>query len=1042
MLSIVLFGSPQLCLDRHPVPLLRRKNRALVYYLAEHPEPVRRERLLTLLWPEHERAAAQHSLRTMLHGLRQTLGPALIVTDETLALEPGTEVDVRTFATDLARPPGELHRLQATLTLYRGDFLADFTLPDSPAFDDWVVAERERYRQLAVRALTTLAQQHAARTAWPAALTAITRAIDLDPLREDVQSIAMQLQYLSGDRTGAIRRYEQLRKLLDDELGLPPMAETRAAYDAIITERLQPDVVPRAPGASDAQIPARSSPVAHSAGALTDELPFTGRAAEIELLQRLATGRHLLLVDGASGVGKTRLVAEVIRRSNALALTGAAHELERSLPYQPVREALRGLLKHPDWPALQAQMELPESWLSEVGRLVPELAPPSSELPAAADEARLWEGIAHFLRALARQRSLLLALDDLQWADEATLGLLGYLLRHREQAPIAVLATAQPVDPRSPLAGLLTALTREGRLRRLTLAPLSSADTAALAAILSPSDAAPLADWLQRTADGNPYVLAELVREAREAGLLRPDGSFDATALTMAPLIPETVYSVVQARLVRLSDAARRLLGIAAAAGQEWSLDVVARAAALPEDAALDALDELRAAHLVRPRDELRYTFDHALTLAVALSEVGAARLRLLHRRLAEALEELHPHRLDEIAGLLATHFAAAHLPMRAAPYAFRAGQRAARLAAWRQAITLFEQALAGSDEPQRLPILMALGEVCYAHGDAAQASVVYQQAVEAAVAFGDGAALDTARLRLGRTMFPQARYAEAIALARAVRADGRPESAIAAEVLWGSALLQQGLDLPGAAEHLHWVEQALARAERVDDDSLASAMFELGGIAALQGDLHRAVDHYRRTLQVAEGSDLVTVRQWAVLAYNNLAYHLHLLGDPDARSYAEAGLRLAEAKGPGWGRSYLHSTLGEIALAVGDVDAAERHFTAGLVIAEQRGQGERIAGLTANLGLVALQRGQRSLALERLSTARVQADELGAHHLAAQICLWLVPLLPIAEAWACLAQARAIAEAGQRRRLLDDICRLEAEMEAQTVGATDTSRS
>ena len=88
MLSIVLFGSPQLCLDQRTLPLLRRKNRALVYYLAAHPEPVRRERILTLLWPKRERAAAQHSLRTMLHGLRQTLGPALVVIDDTLALEP------------------------------------------------------------------------------------------------------------------------------------------------------------------------------------------------------------------------------------------------------------------------------------------------------------------------------------------------------------------------------------------------------------------------------------------------------------------------------------------------------------------------------------------------------------------------------------------------------------------------------------------------------------------------------------------------------------------------------------------------------------------------------------------------------------------------------------------------------------------------------------------------------------------------------------------------------------------------------------------
>ena len=328
MLSILLLGSPQLCLDQRSLPLPRRKSRALVYYLAAQPGPVRRERLLALLWPEHERPSAQHSLRTMLHGLRQALGPALIVTDEALALEPRTEVDARRFVAELTRSPSEPQRLQATLDLYRGDFLADFTLPDSPEFDNWVMAERERYRQLAVRGLTTLAQQHARRNEWPAALTTITRAIDLDPLREDVQATAMQLQYLSGDRTGAIRRYEQLRKLLDDELGLPPTVETQAVYDAIIKERLRPEAVVPVPAEPELPRPAAppdvSPPVsAPQPQAVTPDLPIlatklylprprTELVSRPRLLARLAGGltRPLTLVAAPAGFGKTTVLAD------------------------------------------------------------------------------------------------------------------------------------------------------------------------------------------------------------------------------------------------------------------------------------------------------------------------------------------------------------------------------------------------------------------------------------------------------------------------------------------------------------------------------------------------------------------------------------------------------------------------------------------------------------------------------------------------------------------------------------------------------------
>jgi len=223
-------------LNQRPLSVTRRKSRALVYYLAAHPAPITRDHLLALLWPDHDRPAAQQSLRTTLHGLRKTLGPALIVADDTIALAPTAEVDVRRFAAELAQPAPDAQRLAAALELYRGEFLADFTLPDAITFDEWVDDEREHYRQLAVRGFTALAQRYEAEQAYGAALDAIAHAIAFEPLQEDLQRAALRLHYLAGDRAGAIRRYEQLRRLLDDELGVPPMAETRALYDAIITD--------------------------------------------------------------------------------------------------------------------------------------------------------------------------------------------------------------------------------------------------------------------------------------------------------------------------------------------------------------------------------------------------------------------------------------------------------------------------------------------------------------------------------------------------------------------------------------------------------------------------------------------------------------------------------------------------------------------------------------------------------------------------------------------------------------------------------------
>ncbi|MEK7786358.1 MAG: BTAD domain-containing putative transcriptional regulator, partial [Chloroflexota bacterium] len=207
MLSILLLGQPQILLDGKPLNITRRKSRALIYYLAAHDAnaPLSREHLLAFFWPDLDRPAAQQTLRTTLHGLRKTLGGLLVVEENTIALAPEVDIDVRRFGNNL-------QSLISNLQLYRAGFLDGFTLPDSPAFDDWAAIERERYRRLAVRGLTQLSQQHEANQNFAEALDALDRALAFDALQEDLQRAAMRLHYLAGDRAGAIRRYDSLRR--------------------------------------------------------------------------------------------------------------------------------------------------------------------------------------------------------------------------------------------------------------------------------------------------------------------------------------------------------------------------------------------------------------------------------------------------------------------------------------------------------------------------------------------------------------------------------------------------------------------------------------------------------------------------------------------------------------------------------------------------------------------------------------------------------------------------------------------------------------
>jgi tetratricopeptide (TPR) repeat protein len=479
---------------------------------------------------------------------------------------------------------------------------------------------------------------------------------------------------------------------------------------------------------------------------------------------------------------------------------------------------------------------------------------------------------------------------------------------------------------------------------------------------------------------------------------------------------------------LHLTENARHILHISAIVGREFDVELVRKVSAFSETEALDAIEELQAAHLIKPLRTDKFSFDHSLTMEVALEDMSEARRRFLHQHVAEALESIYQNDLGPVSGVIARHFMDGKVPDQAKAYWFRAGQFATSLAAWMEALAFYKQALdletAGM---KRAQIFLAMGAAHFHKGDFALASEDHRSAVEWAQSSHSLSLLEEAYLGLSLTLYPQARFREAIDVAKQLRAVGPAELALCAEFIWGASLAVESAHPVEAEEHLHEAEGILHERQGTFDSKVTSAQisYSLASVFGQQGRSREAVEEFLKVLHMVERGEgtLDTIRN--IMLYNNLAYQLHLLGDPSAATYIQKGIQLAQERGSLSHLPYLYSTSGEIALAANDLDTAEKYFRDGLRLAEQIPLRERIAGMTANLGLVAKARGEMDLARERLQKALTVVQPLGNHHLEVRIRIWLAPLLTAQDARSCLNSARILAERDGLYGLLEEIKQL-----------------
>jgi adenylate cyclase len=1078
LLEIKTLGGLRIQLGAQPVTgFTSRKVDALLVYLACTGRHQSRDLLADLLWEGVTQERAMGSLRVALHSLRKQLAPYLTVTRDTVRLRSDAPVWLDVAALEERMGAGQIEQ---ALALYEGEFLAGFFVRGARGFSDWVAAERERVHQRIVDVLGDAVERHLSAGTYQAGLRHARKLVQLAPYLEKSHRQLMRLLAYSGHRSAALAQYQACCRALKEELDVPPAEATTALFEQIRAGELEPKTRPAGgetgarpgfPEVVQQQIRSRRPAfLDEAAGRKETARPlFVTRERELSrldgLLQTALGGEgRVVFVTGGPGRGKTALMREFARRAmsahpdllvaggNCSAYSGVGD------PYLPFREVMAGLTGDVEaswlagaitrahalrlWDALpvtlgalmhhgphlveiffsgQALLERTAvaagdgaAWLPRVRDYVERKPIPSAGAGLGPDH--VFQQFTNVLHALAQKRPLLLILDDLQWADTASVGLLFHLGRRLGRARVLLLAAYRPEEiALGPPVSTATAdgTTGSTEPERHTLAKalgefkrqygdvwieLDQVDTSEGRRFVDAAlDAEPngLPESFRRAlfnrTQGHPLFTVELLRALRERGVLvqDDDGSWIQGGAVHWGGLPARVEAVISERIDRLADPLRKVLAVASVEGEVFTTQVVARVQEVGERQVLRMLsEELEKRHrLVLEQGELllggrplsRYRFAHVLFQQVLYDGLSKGERRLLHREIAAVLEALYAGHREEIAAQLAHHYALAGDAEAERRYARMAGERAAADYANVEALRHLSRALEltpETDRAARFDLLLTREEVNFVQGDPDGQLRDLAALEKLAEALGDADRRVQVALRktryewftgdLGATITEGQNAIQLAQLSQNVRDEAR------AHFLLGRALWFQG-DLEDSQTQLERA-RSLARdagSRRVEADSLRflSNVFLFQDIGRANTYLQEALDIHREIRdRFGEGN-----------ALNIRAMNAHMVGDyAGANADLEAGLRISREVGLRYVEAIVLNNLGQNAAALGDFSTARERFQAALQNALEIGERPIQGWALAGLGQLSCHQGEYAQARRQLGEALGCARETG----------------------------------------------------------------
>lgn len=971
-LRLYLFGPPRIEQNGQPLNITRRKAKALLAYLAVMPHIHSREALAAMLWPNYDPAEGRADLSRTLSVLNKAIGEDWLETDrETVALNPHLNlwVDVNHFQVLLARCKTHDHPdtgacaeclppLTEAAALYQADFLSGFSLPDNPEFEEWQFFQIETLRQQLASALDCLGLALRVAGDDEQAIIIARQRLALDPLHETAHRDLMQLYAQAGQHSAALRQYKECARLLQAELGVAPAAETIALYESIKTSRS----VPPTPKAETSLAPALP--------AFLEEAPphsppqatmFVARERELTQLdghlQAALNGQGgIVFVAGEAGRGKSTLLNEFARRAQAnhntlIVAQGNCNAFSGSGdPYLPFRDimsmmcgsietrwaagtitrdharrlwqllphAAQALVEH--GPSLldvfvpgAALVKRIEAYSSNAASLLTRLNELSKHPKigtAHLEQRQLFEEYSQVLHTLSTHSPLLLLLDDLQWADSASINLLFHLGRRLHGGRILILgayrasevalgrpfATAEQ-SRQHPLDVAITELKRQYGDIQLNLSRFELEEDREFVDALLDTQPNQLGQAFRQAlferTKGHPLFTIELLHDMQERGNLAKNeqGLWVEDQKINWDTLPARAEAVIEGRISRLEEQLRDILTVAAVEGEEFTAQVIANVINIDEWPLLRRLSqELEGRHrLIREREEIetgtrrlfRYQFGHVLFQQYLYQQLSLAERRLLHGQIAQTLESLYTGHTGDITVQLAHHYREAGQPTKAVEYARHAAHRAEAMYAYDQAAEHLHTALAliapGQQPETRMTVLEQLADIYALLGERPRAIQLYQNALDLWHTLPDADKMTAVRLhrKIGETVVyltwfadrqrfeatAQASFAASLEMTR--DAPPHPETARLLTTISTEAWLTR---LPAdwdTAEY--YARAAVTMAETMDAPvELSLALDNLAAVFGARGLLRERVDVSLRRLELSRDSRFSNPRERA----------------------------------------------------------------------------------------------------------------------------------------------------------------------------------